>query len=201
MTRDEAARELKYLWIEQDDNAKSMQQLTKSFFERHRPSITIKDRKKNYELHHHGNWDGGWKNEPIVLSTEDVKGGIGRAQDDDAAGDEAAAGAQWGVLGTRRGWMGQGIQLPPCMVIAFITACHTSPETCCGCGRNGIPSIMNTTIVSGVLRSNMQMGQKVYEYSGITIPTWVFQTTAFTAKQAGSRRARCPVKLPACSCA
>ena len=46
MTRDEAARVLKYLWIEQDENAKSMQQLTKSFFERHRPSITIKDRRR-----------------------------------------------------------------------------------------------------------------------------------------------------------
>ena len=46
MTQDEAARELKYLWIEQDDNAKSMQQLTKSFFERHRPSITIKDKRR-----------------------------------------------------------------------------------------------------------------------------------------------------------
>ena len=34
MTRDEAARVLKYLWIERDENAKSMQQLTKSFFER-----------------------------------------------------------------------------------------------------------------------------------------------------------------------
>ena len=34
MTREEAARVLKYLWIERDENAKSMQQLTKSFFER-----------------------------------------------------------------------------------------------------------------------------------------------------------------------
>ena len=34
MTREEAARVLKYLWIEQDENAKSMQQLTKRFFER-----------------------------------------------------------------------------------------------------------------------------------------------------------------------
>ena len=31
---EEAARVLKYLWIERDENAKSMQQLTKSFFER-----------------------------------------------------------------------------------------------------------------------------------------------------------------------
>ena len=34
MTREEAARVLKYLWIERDENAKSMQQLTKRFFER-----------------------------------------------------------------------------------------------------------------------------------------------------------------------
>ena len=34
MTREEAARVLKYLWIERDENAKLMQQLTKSFFER-----------------------------------------------------------------------------------------------------------------------------------------------------------------------
>ena len=34
MTREEAARGLKYLWIERDENAKLMQQLTKSFFER-----------------------------------------------------------------------------------------------------------------------------------------------------------------------
>ena len=34
MTREEAARVLKYLWIERDKNAKLMQQLTKSFFER-----------------------------------------------------------------------------------------------------------------------------------------------------------------------
>ena len=34
MTREEVARVLKYLWIERDENAKSMQQLTKSFFER-----------------------------------------------------------------------------------------------------------------------------------------------------------------------
>ena len=46
MTQDEAARVLKYRWIERDENTKSMQQLTKSFFERHRPSITIKDRNR-----------------------------------------------------------------------------------------------------------------------------------------------------------
>lgn len=34
MTREEAARILKYLWIEQDENAKYLQQLTTSFFER-----------------------------------------------------------------------------------------------------------------------------------------------------------------------
>ena len=34
MNREEAARVLKYLWIERDENAKLMQQLTKSFFER-----------------------------------------------------------------------------------------------------------------------------------------------------------------------
>lgn len=46
MTQDEAARGLKYLWVERDENAKSMQQLTESFFERHRPSITIKDKRR-----------------------------------------------------------------------------------------------------------------------------------------------------------
>ena len=46
MTQDKAARVLEYLWIEQDENTKSIQQLTKSFFERHRPSITIKDRNR-----------------------------------------------------------------------------------------------------------------------------------------------------------
>ena len=34
MTREEAARVLKYLWIERDENAKLMQQLTTRFFER-----------------------------------------------------------------------------------------------------------------------------------------------------------------------
>ena len=46
MTQDKAARVLEYLWIEQDENTKSIQQLTKSFFEKHRPSITIKDRRR-----------------------------------------------------------------------------------------------------------------------------------------------------------
>lgn len=34
MTRQEAVRVLKYLWIERDENAKLMQQLTTRFFER-----------------------------------------------------------------------------------------------------------------------------------------------------------------------